>query len=73
MTRCRICSRRLTVLLSVSRGIGPICWSRLTGANQTSLHDVEAEDMSILKAVSPPGAPRRRRKIGRRVTALVTN
>ena len=49
MIKCRICNRRLTAPLSVSRGIGPICWFKLTQANQTGLHGIEAGDMSILK------------------------
>jgi hypothetical protein len=36
MTKCKVCGRRLTVPLSVSRGIGPVCWSRLTRANNTN-------------------------------------
>ena len=28
-TRCRVCGRLLTNPVSVERGIGPMCWSRL--------------------------------------------
>lgn len=74
MTKCRICNRRLTAPLSVSRGIGPICWFKLTQANQTGLHGVEAGDTYLYSQ----GGHRQERhadgeKIGRRVTALVTN
>jgi len=36
-TRCRICGRLLTNLVSVERGVGPVCWARLP-------HEDEPED-----------------------------
>ena len=39
--RCRVCGRWLTHPVSVKRGVGPVCWSRLQ-RNHT-LEDFEEE------------------------------
>lgn len=33
MTRCAICGRKLTVIKSVVRGIGPVCWNKINGSS----------------------------------------
>ena len=34
--RCRVCGRWLRVKLSVKRGVGPVCWSRLERIETTN-------------------------------------